>query len=175
MTTLPYPIRRAGVEDAPIIAEVHQASREALYRGRIPDSLIDALSPAERVERWRSFLGDPGVVTLVGEEDGRMVGFCTLRAVVDDDLRGDSVGEMPTLYLHPDFWRQGWGTALCNAIEARAAAMGYHTLVLWVLDMNERARAFYRARGFVEDGARKFDDPPEAADLPALRHRKSLR
>ena len=45
MTTRRYPIRDARPSDAGAISYVHQASREALYRGRIPDTLVDVLSP----------------------------------------------------------------------------------------------------------------------------------
>lgn len=124
--------------------------------------------------RWREWLADPGVVTLVAENDGRIVGFCTLRAAVDADVAGPGVAEMPTLYLHPDLWRRGLGTTLCVAIEAAAVRRGFHTLVLWVMEMNLGARAFYVSQGFAEDGAVTTDIAPEPTTLKALRYRKSL-
>jgi len=174
MAHRPYPIRVARPADAPVISDVHQASREALYRGRVPDALVDALTPRDRLVRWMAWLADPTIFTVVGEEDGRIVGFGTLRAAVDADLQGVRVAEMPTLYLHPSFWRRGWGNALCAAIEAEAVRQGYDTLVLWVMEMNDGARAFYASRGFVEDGAEKTDTAPEPTTLKALRYRKSL-
>ncbi len=174
MTTRSFPIRDARPGDAEAISEVHQASREALYRGRIPDALVDVLSPEERLERWKEWLSDPAVTTIVGEEDGRIVGFSTLRAAVDPDLDGATVAEMPTLYVHPTHWRRGWGTALCGEIERRSVRQGFRLLTLWVMEMNERARAFYVARGFSKDGAEKLAEAPDPIALKALRYRKEL-
>lgn len=174
MTSRRYRIRDAHPSDAGAISYVHQASREALYRGRIPDALVDVLSPEERLERWKEWLGNPDVTTLVGEDDGRIVGFSTLRAAVDPDLDGATVAEMPTLYVHPTHWRRGWGTALCRAIEERCVPLGFSLLTLWVMEMNERARAFYAARGFEEDGAEKLAEAPDPIALKALRYRKQL-
>jgi ribosomal protein S18 acetylase RimI-like enzyme len=174
MTTRRYPIRDARPSDAGAISHVHQASREALYRGRIPDTLVDVLSPEERLRRWQEWLDDPAVTTIVGEDDGRIVGFSTLRAAVDPDLDGATVAEMPTLYVHPTYWSCGWGTALCREIERRGVQQGFGLLTLWVMEMNERARAFYAARGFAEDGAEKLAEAPDPIALKALRYRKKL-
>ncbi len=174
MSAQPYPIRPAGPPDAEAIARVHEASREALYRGHVPDWLVDSMSAQERLRRWREWLADPGVLTLVGEEDGCVVGFCTLRSADEQDIDDPAVAEMPTLYLHPTHWRRGWGTALCSELEERAAALGYRTLVLWVMEMNEGARTFYAARGFAEDGAETTEIAPQPTTLKALRYRKSL-
>jgi len=174
MTSRPHPIRDARPSDAGAISYVHQASREALYRGRIPDALVDVLSPEERLERWKEWLSDPEVTTIVGEDDGRIVGFSTLRAAVDPDLDGATVAEMPTLYVHPTHWAHGWGTALCREIERRSALQGFRLLTLWVMEMNERARTFYAARGFAEDGAEKLAEAPDPIALKALRYRKAL-
>lgn len=169
-----YAIRAARPEDARAISDVHQASREALYRGRIPDALIDALTEDERLERWREWLADSTVSTLVGEEEGRIVGFSTLRPSQDPDVDGASVGEMPTLYIHPAHWSRGWGTALCSAIERASADRGFRTLTLWVMEMNDRARAFYAHQGFAEDGGKKVAEAPDPITLLALRYRKDV-
>jgi ribosomal protein S18 acetylase RimI-like enzyme len=169
-----YPIRDARPEDAEAISAVHEASREVLYRGRLPDEIVDVLSPEERLQRWNEWLSDPDVATVVGEEDGRIVGFSTVRAAVDPDLDASTVAEMPTLYVHPAYWRRGWGTVLCGEIERRSAQQGFALLTLWVMEMNERARAFYVASGFEEDGAEKLAEAPDPIALKALRYRKEL-
>ncbi len=174
MPSRSHPIRTARPEDAASISNVHQASREALYRGRVPDELVDALTDRERLARWKEWLADPGVTTLVGEDEDRIVGFCTLRAGADGDLDHPRVAEIPTLYMLPDLWGRGWGTALCAQIEQEANRLGFHTLVLWVMEMNHAARTFYAHRGFAWDGAERTDTAPEPTALKALRYRKRL-
>jgi GNAT superfamily N-acetyltransferase len=60
------------------------------------------------------------------------------------------------LYIHPDRWRKGIGTALLNL----ARELSPHHLWLYTLQVNVRARAFYEKNGFV---AEKFgvSPPPE--------------
>lgn len=167
-------IRDAEVEDAPAIESVHYASREAAYEGRVKQWPPEGLDRAGRVARWRQWLLDPSIHCLVAEQAGEIVGFSTVRPVTDDDLRGEPVAEMPTLYVRPDCWHLGLGQALCAAAMDRAAGEGFEDLVLWVLEVNERARAFYEEFGFVPDGARKVDEGT-VEGLMADRFRMGLR
>jgi len=43
------------------------------------------------------------------------------------------------------------------AAEAELWSRGYATSVLWVLEQNEAARAFYRRIGYLEDGGQKTE------------------
>ena len=152
--------------------EVHYASREAVYAGRVADWPPPGPDRAGRVERWRQWLGDPEISCLVGEVDGELVGFSTLRPSPEADA-GGSTAEMPTLYVHPDHWRRGHGTALCAAALDEARARGFTELTLWVLEINAQAAAFYEALGFSFDGATKVDELPHER-LLARRYRIDL-
>lgn len=167
-------IREATVWDAPDIEAVHYAAREAAYGDQVPREAFRALTAEERLARWREWLANPEITALVGEESGEIVGFATVRRGTDADLDPGVVAEMPTLYVHPEAWGRGYGLALCTATEIRAAQAGYSELVLWVLEINRRARSFYQRNGFVPDGARKKDDGPVPTSLIALRYRKTL-
>jgi ribosomal protein S18 acetylase RimI-like enzyme len=138
-------IRVALAPDARAIAEVHIASWQAAYRGMIPDRVLDGLSVDEREQRWAGQIADPEAFVLVAEEGGRIAGFCCTL------LPPGAQAEIPALYLHPDFWRGGIGTALQAAAVEELRARGYREVVLWVLELNEGARAFYERLGFVAD------------------------
>lgn len=149
-------IRDGRVSDAESIEAVHYDSREAVYSGNVADWPPEGPDTAGRVERWKRWLADPAIVCLVGVASNEIVGFCTIRASGDEDAESD-VAEMPTLYVRPDSWNRGYGRTLCQASLERAKLQGFETVTLWVLEMNTRARAFYRSLGFTEDDTEKVD------------------
>jgi hypothetical protein len=56
---------------------------------------------------------------------------------------------------------------------AELARLGYAGAVLWVLDVNDRARRFYALAGWAEDGARKTDGS-RGFDITEVRYRTAL-
>ena len=64
------------------------------------------------------------------------------------------------LYLSPELRRQGWGTALLDAIRQDRDA-----LTLWTFQANRAAVAFYKAQGFqisdVTDGSGNAEKQPD--------------
>ena len=166
-------LRDADLGDAGVIEAVHYASRKATYEGRTESWPPVGPDRAGRVERWRSWLSDPGIECIVGEVDDEILGFCTVRASMDEDEDSERVAEMPTLYLRPDSWGRGFGRILCSAAVDRARAGGFSELTLWVVELNEGARSFYQAVGFAFDGATQLDEATEE-HLVALRYRTRL-
>jgi ribosomal protein S18 acetylase RimI-like enzyme len=167
-STVDLRIRDGDARDAVEIESVHFASREAAYADRVSQWPPPGPDREGRAERWRAWLEDPAISCLVGHAGGEIVGFCTVRPSADPDA-GPFVADMPTLYVRPDLWRVGVGRRLCEAGMARASERGFRTLTLWVLEMNERARSFYHALGFVWDGAEKIDEATSDR-LPARRY-----
>lgn len=166
-------IRPATVADAVAIEAVHFASRDAVYRDRIPNWPRLGPDKPERIERWRSWLEDPDILVLVGEEDGGIVGFVTIRTSTDESEDAGRVAEMPTLYVSPEHWRKGVGTELCDAALDEARGRGFSELTLWVVDLNEGARSFYTRYGFIEDGGTTVDATGEIS-VSARRYRIAL-
>jgi ribosomal protein S18 acetylase RimI-like enzyme len=70
-----------------------------------------------------------------------------------DDDGSVSTGEVWAIYIHPDYWRGGVGSALMTAALQRLADDGYSEAVLWVFEANGRARGFYERFGWRPDGA----------------------
>ncbi len=150
-------IRKAGPDDAASIATVHVSSWEGVYRGLMPDSLLDSVTVERRTQGWRRILtSDRAGVTLVAEVDGRIVGFSDVGPSRDEESR--DAAEVVAIYVHPDFWDQGYGRELMIAALDWARADGYKRAILWVLDTNERGRSFYERGGWVADGAVKIDE-----------------
>jgi ribosomal protein S18 acetylase RimI-like enzyme len=171
-------IRAAIERDAEAVARVHVESWRSTYRGLVPDDYLAGLSVERRADNWRRLIteagADRGVLVLVDngpQGDGEVIGFCHYGPTRDDDVEG--AGEVTSIYLVGDRWRRGGGTQLLDAAVSAMAAAGYATATLWVVDGNDRARAFYEARAWVHDGAVKVDDR-ETFQLRELRYVRAL-
>ena len=150
-------VRPATPEDAQAIAQVHVAAWKVGYRGIVPDAVLDALSAEERATRWDGYLTDPGneIRTIVAEDEEGVVGFVSVLGVARDEDVPPGTAEIPALYVHPARWRRGAGRALMEVAFAALVAAGAHEVSLWVLEDNERGRAFHSVAGFRPDGARR--------------------
>jgi ribosomal protein S18 acetylase RimI-like enzyme len=170
-------VREATVDDAEAITDAHVTAWQVAYRGMIPDSYLDSLDSerASRVERRRVNIGapdEPAVFNLVGEADGAVAGWFAGGPSRDDD-RHETTGEVWAVYVHPDLWRGGIGTALMSAGLDRLAAQGYTEATLWVLEANRRARGFYERFGFRTDGATHFFER-DGHRAPEIRYRRPI-
>ncbi len=133
----------------PAIEAVHSSSREAAYSSHVSAWPPAGAGRADRVARWSRWLASSEIHCLVAERDDRIVGFVTVRAATDSDVSAGSVAEMPTLYIDPDHWRSGLGSALCDA--GGSASPGPRVRGAGTLgprDQRRGPRAFYARRGF---------------------------
>jgi ribosomal protein S18 acetylase RimI-like enzyme len=147
-------LREAQPDDAGGIAAVHVRSWQAGYRDVLPDSVLDGLSVSRRTEEWRGRLGrDPGSRTFVAHDGGRIVGFCTVRVPSPDDDADAHTGDVAALYVDPDRWHAGTGSALLERGLDSLREDGSETVTLWVFSGNAAALAFYERYGFARDGA----------------------
>ena len=91
--------------------------------------------------------------TLIALNDAKVVGFVSY-----GDFRDSATiaGEIIALYVLKDYYDTGVGRQLMQA--AFAALNGYQEIILWVLEDNKRAIAFYEKMGFVFDGEEKVID-----------------
>lgn len=136
-------IRSATALDADKLASVHAQSWRETYRGLLPDGLID--SKEERMRGvYESALSNPGTSSYwVATWDGEVVGLAIADALGPGDVR---LLEVKALYVLYDHQRKGIGSILLNH------AVGTAPCLLWVLEGNEPAIAFYRGQGFELDG-----------------------
>lgn len=158
--------RRARLDDAARLGVVHVRGWQEGYVGLLPAEVLDRLDPVARAEWWARLLADqadvpeeqPGRVTHVSERDGEVVGFVGTGPVRGDDhTERDTTAEL-FLYVDPDAWRGGVGRALMATALDRLARAGYIDAVLWVLEGNDRAVAFYEATGWRPDGVRRVEE-----------------
>jgi L-amino acid N-acyltransferase YncA len=169
-------IRDATVEDADAIALVHVRGWQAAYRGRMPQEYLDALDVDARAAGWGRWLAQPAPgrhVVVLEAPTGAVVGFAGIGPTRDSDADPALVGEIASIYVHPDHWGRGGGRLLMAEAVRRLARDRLREATLWVLDANDRARRFYEATGWRIDGARKTDESL-GFPLDEVRYRRPL-
>ena len=144
-------IRFAEESDAPSIARVHVRSWQEAYRGQVPDSYLDGLSVQDRERSWKKGLAK-GNTVLVAEIDNQIIGFSGFGQARDDGESEHTIGEVYAIYLLEKYWDQGIGRKLLERSMSSLASVGCSSVVLWVLESNQRARAFYEKFGYRVDG-----------------------
>ena len=130
------------------VSRIYEESWRSAYRGIVPQAYLDGI-PAGL---WAANLDQGGRRSLVLEEGGRLVGTACVSPSRWPDY--PDFGEVVALYLLPEYTGRGYGTALLAAAVERLAGQGYRDVLLWVLEDNRRARAFYEKQGFRFSGQR---------------------
>ena len=136
-------IRDATPADVPHVREVAQEAWQAAYAAFLTPGqcrrALDDLYDAESLERAIEELD--GFHLLVAEVDGEVLGFASAEKTWADEA------ELYALYVHPDHWGEGVGSALLEAGIDRLPAAAT-ALKLEVFADNDVGRRFYEARGF---------------------------
>lgn len=153
-------VRPAMLDDVAQIAKVHVLGWQIGYRGLLPQPVLDQLTAANRIARWTATVQTaawPAQGTLVASDDEDMVGFVDIRPTHNEDQDPAQVGEIASLYVHPDAWGRGIGRQLVTAAKEQFTAAGRTSSTLWVLDTYTRAIAFYTSLGWSPDGGIRPD------------------
>jgi GNAT superfamily N-acetyltransferase len=111
---------------------------------RVPDA--DSFGP-----RLAEALAGAGVHSTLALEQGRLLGWVTYGVNRDHDA-GPRDGEVRSIFVHPDAWRSGVGSALLTWALEGLAAEGYRVATVWSFADNARANRFYERHGFARDG-----------------------
>ena len=136
-------VRPATLADARRFAEIHVAAWNAVYRGVMPDTLIDGRTVETRQAQWTQQLAERPGFGLVAEDHGWVVGWCTLGPAEHAVGRG----EVYAIYLDPAVRRRGIGRRLWQAAAATLARRGLSPFCVSSLSANVDARRFYEAMG----------------------------
>ena len=166
--------RIATRNDIPGIARVQVASWHGVYRGLLPDEVIDRLTVERRIAQWTGFMDRAAAdeTLLVAEHEGSIIGMASLGPCRDDDATRET-GEVRAIYVAPDHWGHGHGRELMEASMAWLASHGFTAAILWVLDTNDLARRFYEAAGWAVDGTERVEEM-FGARIPEVRYRVVL-
>ena len=162
--TPPAVIREGRIEDAQVLAGfARRMFAEAFGAQNDPGHLAKHLAKSFGREHQARELVDAGWTTLLAERDGQLLAYAQLRAApAPACVGGAEPVELARFYVDGAWHGQGLAHALMDDVLAVAAARGAQTVWLSVWQLNARAVAFYRRRGFRILGEQTFhvgDDP----------------
>jgi ribosomal protein S18 acetylase RimI-like enzyme len=154
------PIREATPDDAPAVRRVAEASWHAANDHVLGADAVDELlaawyAPADLRESIERSEPPMFVATVDGgasrsasdgwDSNGEVVGFA--QGGPSEDGPADAV--VGRIYVHPDHWGDGHGSALLERLFDAFRTAGHEDVWLAVVADNEVGRSFYDSHGFV--------------------------
>ncbi len=136
-------VRNARRGDAAGLAAVHIETWQHAYRHIFPKEFLLGLDWEARRRWFETRIEADGGDLLVADGGAGPVGFCFFGHAGESGW-----GELYAIYVHPEQWGQGHGSDLLKAAEVALGESGFERALLWVLEQNGQARAFYESRGW---------------------------
>lgn len=133
-------IRKAQLEEAREIVEVHVQTWKSSYRGLIADAILDERSAsAERILKMSNAIAK-GLVWVAAEHD-KIVGFAGL-----DEKSEANLSEIAVFYVLPACQGHGIGSLLLKNIIDELKKQNCKKLVIWTMQ-NAPSIKFYHKNG----------------------------
>lgn len=155
-------IKKANLEDAQILADIHVASKCLAETGLVSDAYLQSLTVEDYVDKWQEWLGLDKSRTDIAYCEGNPAGFISYgpirtRLPSDRGMIPQYAGEVYALYVHPDYLRKGIGRHLLLSARKDMAENKMKSFLLWVLKNNDRAVKFYLAQGGEKVGKKQVE------------------
>lgn len=145
----PMEFRTATESDGEAIQRVAAASLESSYADDLGEETVYRLTENWYADsRLADRLAKDGVLYVVAEDDGEVVGFAEVELTEPEE----SVGEIQWLHVHPDARGSGVGRSLLERAEERILDEGAKRVEGVVLDANEAGNQFYHDNGYTRVG-----------------------
>lgn len=143
-------VRRAIAADAAAISEIYALSWKTAYRGIVPQPYLDELKLDFWQSKFQNWLNNNEMEAELLCVDSIPVGCVAYRKARDSAYA--DWGEIVSIYIHPDYFRKGYGKILLDTALKNLKSSGYQNCYLWVLDGNTNAQQFYKKNGFTGNG-----------------------
>ncbi|SDJ41329.1 GNAT family N-acetyltransferase [Natronorubrum texcoconense] len=152
--------RLRGSSDARAIVRINVAAMRAAYDELLPADVLeqfDSDPPDEAVREYAARLREDRDGIALADVDGAARGYSYFRW--GDDTKsfvGPSEAGLKELYVEPEYWGEGVGTALFEyGLDSLPASVD--RVKLEMLDGNDLGHRFYDARGFERTGSSEFE------------------
>jgi GNAT superfamily N-acetyltransferase len=147
-------IRRARTDEADTLLTIQREACVEAFPHVYPPEQYPFPDDDVR-DGWRAALEDLDIEAYVADEDGVPVGCVAVGGVF-----------LRNLYVVPERWRGGVGSALHDFALERLRARGNTEAKLWTLEENWNGRRFYENRGWTLNGeTRVVPFPPNPIDV----------
>jgi len=137
-------VRKATTDDVEAIQWVARRVWHEIYDFIDEDAVEELLAQGYSAEFLEAAIERPELTLFVAErgaeDDSEVVGYASCEPPGED-----GVGEV-SVYVHPDWWRKGIGTALLDRAEAFLRGQGAAAVEDTVLAKNTVGNAFYADR-----------------------------
>ena len=138
-------IRRAKEDDALSIAQVYIETWRSSYAGILPDHVLINMNPQKSMITFARTINHSSEIILVAEESN--LGIVGMGSVGKNRTKDNKyLGEVFTLYVHPDHQNNGIGKNLLSELFSELTRNNINSAVIWVL-ANNPSRFFYEAVG----------------------------
>jgi N-acetylglutamate synthase-like GNAT family acetyltransferase len=139
-------VREATGADLEAILDVAEAAWYAAYGATLDSSTIAAaLDEYYAPDLVEGAIEHDAIVFHVADIDGEVVGFASAEQTWADEV------ELHALYVHPDRWGEGIGSALLDRIVAWAREQDGDRIACGVLADNAVGTGFFEAVGFTSE------------------------
>lgn len=131
------------------VATAHLLAWQKAYRGILSDSVLNGLDKKEFLSRWEQHIQNQNRKNYVALNNSNIaIGFISFENIKENNACVEIIG----IYVHPEYWEQGHGTALMKkAISDVRSAEHFFKIILWTMTENNSARQFYEKSGFKPD------------------------
>jgi GNAT superfamily N-acetyltransferase len=163
-------VRRAGPDQWRVYRDLRLgALAEAPYA--FSSTLERELAFDDRI--WQQRLGSGGAATFLAWDDDQVVGMASgKRENPDDEFAVPGAWQLVAMWVSPSVRGTGVAAALVEAVAEYVRGTGAPALVLWVTEVNDRARRLYERLGFAPTGCRQpvRPDEPDNWEVQLIRH-----
>ncbi|MCY6960545.1 GNAT family N-acetyltransferase [Clostridium brassicae] len=139
-------IKDATVKDIESISNIYALSWKVAYKGIIPKKYLDELKSDFWVETFQNWINNKTFNVKQICEGNITVGCIIYGKSRDEKL--SKWGEIVSIYIHPKYFRKGYGQKLLDIALMDMKKSGYDNSYLWVLKENKDAQLFYEKNGF---------------------------
>jgi len=146
-STTTFKVRPATLRDAKQIAELHNEAMRDVFRARLTDLPVAAVSQEKRQAYWREAIEYSEPQVQVALDEDRIVGFVGFDRSRDKGTP-PTMGELWAIYVAPSHWSRGVGLALWDAAREGLQEEGCSHVSIWLPLAAERALRFHELAGF---------------------------
>lgn len=143
-------IKIATISDAETISAIYSQSWKEAYRGMVPSKYLEELKCDFWTLNFEEWISTGVFTTKIICEKKSPVGAIAYGKSRDEKYK--EFGEIASLYIHPNYYRKGYGNKLLRQAIVELKTRGFEGVYLWVLRENNRARKFYEINGFQNNG-----------------------